>query len=384
MFLRSWECKNPTCPDRSKSGRGKRFDEYGAYRYFKLSEGEKENIISDTLYKNWHRDIFASKLDYLEFLIKAYSWNKENICLVNFNEIANDWGRKILYSNTDNLFTLSDMVYETLPIYSLFKSIFREIKQEQVKGNVELSEKLVIINDNSSLALKKLLKNQIGSVITSPPYYNAREYSQWENLILYLIDMMINSYAVYNSMTSNAYYLYNIGDIVAEDNIYINSNMSKHRIQLGFLSCMFFEIVGYKLDGNIVWDKGEVQSKRNSTINLFSGYVKPVNCYEHMFVFCKGKSNHNNSKMVKISPVIKINNKGENTYKHTAPYPVELVSQIEEYVYKDKYILDPYLGSGTTLVWCKQKGYKGIGYELNKVYYNLCKERVSKSDNNKV
>ena len=44
MFLRSWECKNPMCPDRSKSGRGKRFDEYGTYRYFKLSEGNKSNI----------------------------------------------------------------------------------------------------------------------------------------------------------------------------------------------------------------------------------------------------------------------------------------------------------------------------------------------------
>ncbi|MBO6072112.1 hypothetical protein J6P59_00360 [bacterium] len=32
LFLRSYECKNDECPERSKSGRGKRFDEYGAYR----------------------------------------------------------------------------------------------------------------------------------------------------------------------------------------------------------------------------------------------------------------------------------------------------------------------------------------------------------------
>ena len=133
--------------------------------------------------------------------------------------------------------------------------------------------------------MKKIAQNQIGAAITSPPYYNAREYSQWGNLILYLIDMMINSYSVYCSLADNSYYLYNIGDIVSEDNIYVNSNMSKHRIQLGFLSCLFFEMVGFKLDGNIIWDKGEVQSKSNSTINLYSGYVKPVNCYEHMFVF---------------------------------------------------------------------------------------------------
>ena len=376
MFLRSWECKNPDCPDRSKSGRGKRFDEYGVYRYFKLSENKKENIISDTLYKNWHRDIFSSKLDYLEYLIKAYSWDSENVCLVNFDEINNNYKRNIVYENDTELFRISNMTFNKLPIYSLIKTIADELKIEKKKQKEKLEDDLIIINDNSSIALKKVAQNQIGAAITSPPYYNAREYSQWENLILYLIDMMINSYSVYCSLADNSYYLYNIGDIVSEDNIYVNSNMSKHRIQLGFLSCLFFEMVGFKLDGNIIWDKGEVQSKRNSTINLYSGYVKPVNCYEHMFVFCKGKSKHNVSKIVKISPVIKINNKGENTYKHTAPYPIDLVAQIKEYASINKYILDPFLGSGTTLVWCKQNGYKGIGYELNNEYYNLCVENV--------
>ena len=81
---------------------------------------------------------------------------------------------------------------------------------------------------------------------------------------------------------------------------------------------------------------------------------------------------------MKISPVIKINSKGENTYKHTAPYPLDLVAQINKFALKDKYILDPFLGSGTTLVWCKNNGYKGIGFELNKIYYDLCIENVFK------
>ena len=90
------------------------------------------------------------------------------------------------------------------------------------------------------------------------------------------------------------------------------------------------------------------------------------------------------SKIVKINPVIKINSKGENKYKHTAPYPMELVSQIKKFALKDKYILDPFLGSGTTLVWCRENKYKGIGFELNKDYYNLCKENIFKNKQNKV
>ncbi len=376
MFLRSWECKNPECPDRSKSGRGKRFDEYGTYRYFKLSENNPDNIIDDDLYKKWHRDIFDENLNYVEYLIKAYSWNSETVYLVNFNENQNEYGRKIVVDNGIDYFKKSKITFNSLPIYKLFKKLSSEIKFCNSDSNRKIFNDLEVINDNSSIYLRTLKQNQIGAVITSPPYYNAREYSQWENLILYLIDMMINANSVYYSLDDDSYYLYNIGDIVSEDNVYVNSNMSKHRIQLGFLSCLFFELVGFNLCGNIIWDKGEVQSKRNSTINLFSGYVKPVNCYEHMFVFNKGKDKSDNSKIVKITPVIKINSKGENTYKHTAPYPLDLVAQIEKFIKKDKYVLDPFLGSGTTLIWCKNNNYKGIGFELNKEYYELCIDNI--------
>lgn len=376
MFLKSWECKNPECPNRSKSGRGKRFDEYGTYRYFKLAEGNKDNLIDDNLYKNWHRDIFNENLNYLEYLIKSYSWDSENVCLVNLDNYDDNLNRNIVRVNNDDLVAISDVTYETLPIYKLFKSLSKQICANNKIGLEKLKNNLEVFNENSSSYLKKLAKNQIGAAVTSPPYYNAREYSQWGNLIMYLIDMMINASAVYYSLIDGAYYLYNIGDIVSEDNIYVNSNMSKHRIQLGFLSCMFFEMLGFSLCGDIIWDKGEVQSKRNSTINLFSGYVKPINCYEHMFVFNKGHELNDKSKIIKINPVIKINCKGENLYKHTAPYPLELVSQVEEFAIKDKYILDPFLGSGTTLVWCRNNDYKGIGFELNKEYYDLCNENI--------
>ncbi len=376
MFLKSWECKNPECPDRSKSGRGKRFDEYGVYRYFKLSENKETNIIDDDTYKKWHRDIFNSNVNYIEYLIKAYSWDNENICLVNFDPHNIKTDRNIDYINSKIYFKSSGIKFNELPIYNLFNNLSKQINVKKFHGKDKIKTKIEIINGNSSSCLEKLLPGQIGAAITSPPYYNAREYSQWENLIMYLIDMMINATSVFYTLSDNSYYLYNIGDIVSEDNIYVNSNMSKHRIQLGFLSCLFFEIVGFNLTGNIIWDKGEVQSKRNSTINLFSGYIKPVNCYEHMFVLKKGKSKNDESKIVKISPVIKINNKGENTYKHSAPYPLDLVAEIKPFAKKKEYILDPFLGSGTTLIWCKRNGYKGIGFELNKEYYELCIENI--------
>ncbi len=376
MFLRSYECKNPSCQDRSKSGRGKRFDEYGVYRTSKLEENNPHNQIDSFLYSSWRRDIFDDRLNPYEMLIKYYSWNDENILVYNVEPINETYSRKIInYLDVEHF--PSDRyidTYENLPIFRLFQNINNEI--EINIGNSLLLGGIEIVCGNSSDFIATLKPEQIGSAITSPPYYNAREYSQWSNMLLYYIDVLINTKTIYESLHRNGKYLYNIGDIVCEDNVYVRSKMSNRRLPLGFLSCMIFEIAGFKLKENIIWDKGQVQSKRNSTVNLFSGYVKCINCYEHIFVFSKDDNGINSKKVVQINPVIKINSKGENTYKHTAPYPIELVEVIKPYLIKETYVLDPYLGSGTTLKWCRKNNTKGIGIELNKEYFELCNKYI--------
>ena len=377
IFLKSWECKNPTCPDRSKSGRGKRFDEFGTYRYFKMVENNPENIVDQKMYKSWKRDIFSSKENWLTMIAKYYAWAGERIGTSQVNGSKSIFSRKLeeIQFGDCELPENSVELYSKLPLVVLLKSINKHLESSTNK-NVKLSKNLTIVNGDSTKHIKDLAPNQIGSAVTSPPYYNAREYSQWSTLIMYLIDMMANAKAIYNSLIESGTYLYNIGDIVSEDNVYVVSNMSKKRLQLGFLSAMFFDIVGFKVCGNIIWDKGEVQSKRNSTINLVSGYVKCINCYEHVLVLKKNYSTENHSRVERFSPVIKINCKGENTYKHTAPYPLEMVELVRPYSDKNLYVLDPFLGSGTTLKWCNINGYKGVGYELNKEYYELAKEYI--------
>lgn len=376
MFLRSYECKNPSCQDRSKSGRGKRFDEYGVYRNSKLEENNPNNRIDTFLYSSWRRDIFDDGLNPYEMLIKYYSWNDENILVYNVEPINETYSRKIINYLDVEYFPSNKYIdtYESLPIFRLFQNIHNAI--EINIGNSLLVGDIEIVCGNSSEFIATLKPEQIGSAITSPPYYNAREYSQWSNMLLYYVDVLINTKTIYECLHKNGKYLYNIGDIVCEDNVYVRSKMSNRRLPLGFLSCMIFEIAGFKLKENIIWDKGQVQSKRNSTVNLFSGYVKCINCYEHVFVFSKDDIGNNSKKVAQINPVIKINSKGENTYKHTAPYPLELVELIRPYLIKGTYVLDPYLGSGTTLKWCHKNNKKGIGIELNKKYFELCNKYI--------
>ncbi len=62
---------------------------------------------------------------------------------------------------------------------------------------------------------------------------------------------------------------------------------------------------------------------------------------------------------------------------HPAPFPVELPRRlIELFTYEGDLILDPFLGSGTTLVAAKESGRRGIGFDLDPDYVELAAMRV--------
>ena len=63
---------------------------------------------------------------------------------------------------------------------------------------------------------------------------------------------------------------------------------------------------------------------------------------------------------------------------HPAPFPEELPFRlIQLYSYENDIILDPFMGSGTTALSGLKTGRKFVGYEINKDYVKLAKERLS-------
>jgi site-specific DNA-methyltransferase (adenine-specific) len=63
---------------------------------------------------------------------------------------------------------------------------------------------------------------------------------------------------------------------------------------------------------------------------------------------------------------------------HPAPFPVELPRRlIELYTYEGDLVLDPFLGSGSTLVAAKQARRRGIGVDLDPTYVALATKRVA-------
>ena len=70
---------------------------------------------------------------------------------------------------------------------------------------------------------------------------------------------------------------------------------------------------------------------------------------------------------------------GESKKKigHPAPFPIELPRRcIKLFSYTNDIILDPFLGSGTTLIACLMTKRKGIGLDIDKRYCTLAKTRI--------
>ena len=64
---------------------------------------------------------------------------------------------------------------------------------------------------------------------------------------------------------------------------------------------------------------------------------------------------------------------------HPTQKPVEVMQWSIQKTRKHKTVLDPYMGSGTTLVACEKLGLNGTGIEINKEYYEKACDRVAEA-----
>lgn len=65
------------------------------------------------------------------------------------------------------------------------------------------------------------------------------------------------------------------------------------------------------------------------------------------------------------------------SYRHPAPFLVkDIVKLVGMFTKKGMRVLDPFCGTGTTLVACERTGRIGVGIELNPLYFKLMRERM--------
>jgi len=70
----------------------------------------------------------------------------------------------------------------------------------------------------------------------------------------------------------------------------------------------------------------------------------------------------------------------ENNNPHPAPFPIELPSRIIYSMFddnmKDKVVIDPYMGSGTTAISCKLFGCNYVGVDISDTYIDMANKRI--------
>lgn len=134
------------------------------------------------------------------------------------------------------------------------------------------------------VGLQSMDNESIDLIVTSPPYYNAREYSQWQTVESYMGDMKNIFSEAYRTMKNHHYVIINVGDVTCQTG---KAKWSVRKLPLGAMFTMMMEDIGFEFIDDWIWDKGEPQSKRHLGNPQYPFYQYPVNCYEHILIFVK-------------------------------------------------------------------------------------------------
>lgn len=251
--------------------------------------------------------------------------------------------------------------------------------------------KQIINNEDCITGIRKLDSESIHLTWTSPPYYNAKSYSEWPEYSDYLEFLKDVFTEVYRVTKEGRMCIVNLSPVIVPRK---SRSHESHRLPIPYDFFPIMQDIGWKYLDDIVWVKPE-----GAAINRNGGFFqhrkpvayKPNLVSEVIFVFQK-PANFLIDKIVRSykdeileqslvhetyerSNVWVIN--PETKSKHLAPYPEELSDKIVKYYsFVGDYVLDPFLGSGTTLLSCKKLNRNGIGFEIHKEYCDMSKKRL--------
>ena len=244
------------------------------------------------------------------------------------------------------------------------------------------------------------MKNEnkkIHLTITSPPYYNVKEYVNYSNYKDYL-NILKNIFSlIYDITYDGRMCCVNLSNILIQRE---NRNSESSRIPLAFHFIPLMEEIGWKFIEDIIWVKPEGAAKNRN--GGFFQHRQPVSykpniINEYIFVFQKPSKFLIDKIVRSYDAITSINSKVEEDYertniwkinpetksKHPAPYPELLVEKlIKYYSFIGDLILDPFIGSGTTAVSAYKLNRKCAGFEIHIEYIKLFEDRIKMIEKN--
>ncbi|KQX68470.1 DNA-methyltransferase [Paenibacillus sp. Root444D2] len=251
-----------------------------------------------------------------------------------------------------------------------------------------------ILTGDALEQLKLLPSNIFNVAITSPPYYWARDYDvegqighedTVEDFVNKLADVfdevkrVLHPEGVFYLNIGDTYYSGN-GQPKGSDPRSGSRNFMRKKLRavdksgwdipkkslIGVPWKVAFELQnrGWTLRSNIIWNRG------NSFVEP-SALDRPYRQYEHVFLFSKSRFYSYNRQALPEGEedVWNIPIERVKRLDHNAPFPSELARRcILTGSPEGGHVLDPFLGSGTTLDTARELGRNAVGIDLNPDY----------------
>lgn len=250
----------------------------------------------------------------------------------------------------------------------------------------------VIIGDSRNM--EELKNNSVHLVITSPPYWQLKDYGSLDQIGFndsyenYINNLNLVWKECFRILKNGCRLCVNIGDQFARAVYYGRYKIIPIRTEI----IKFCETIGFDYMGAIIWQKATTMNTTGGA-TIMGSFPFPRNGiikldYEFILIFKKlgnsplvSKEIKEKSKMTKDEWNQYFNGhwnfNGAKQDKHLAMFPEELPKRlIKMFSFVGDNVLDPFLGSGTTTLAAKNLDRNSVGYEINTNFLPIIKEKI--------
>lgn len=267
--------------------------------------------------------------------------------------------------------------------------------KKNIKKKIDTFEKenlKVYFKDASDMS--EIEHETVALVMTSPPYFNYIEYGKIgvgieESYHVYLANLEKIFAECFRVLIPNGKIIINITNMKSRQDVEGKSFV--YPIVSDIIRMM--DKIGMIFYDELIWVKGGANAGALGGKPLFGSYPYPPNpkmldsIFENIMIFKKdGKLENRATKEIKEESKVSMKDWMEYTKgvwfiandrsAHPASFPIEIPKRlITLYTFKNEIVLDPFVGTGTTVVAAAMLGRKGIGYEIFESYKKLIKER---------
>jgi DNA modification methylase len=249
----------------------------------------------------------------------------------------------------------------------------------------------VVLADSRSL--REIDDGSVHLCVTSPPYWSIKDYGidgqigKGSDLHDYLRDLYMVWKECMRVLVTGRRLVVNIGDQFTRSRDFGRYKVVPLHAEV-ISQC---ERIGLDFMGSIIWQKRTTVNTTGGA-TIMGSYPYPPNGiveidHENIMIFKKpGKApTYEGDKEGSVIPKDDWKELfrghwsfgGARQVGHEAVFPLELPTRIiRMFTFRDETVLDPFLGSGTTMRAALDLGRSAIGYEINRTYLPLIKDKV--------